>query len=207
MSTAIITDGAKLNTRITSTLKTYASVGVRIHVEFISALWHAATHGNPFYLNRLYAALRTNDKQAAKLFIRRAHAIVGLEGENPDGLDHEIVLAAIEKGSVVKAEKEVYSLIEGNMPQRELLAKLCVERFIDPDGETDKMLLDRNNFAEVKTLGDTQALDQLIKLANQIAEGDTDKRKVAVTDPVKDFLSFIKDKAETMKSQLSLAQG
>lgn len=204
----IITDGAKLNTRINSTLKTYASVGARIHVEFISALWHAATNGNPFYLNRLYAALRSNDQQAAKLFIRRAHAIVGLEGENPDGLSSEVIQAATEKGEVVKLTKGEFTVVSGHTsPAAQMLAKLCIDRFVSPDGETDKMLLDRNNFAEVKTLGDTQVLENLIKLANQIEAGDTDTRKVSVSGPIKDFLSFIKDKAEVLKGSTTLSAG
>lgn len=204
----IITDGAALNTRITATIKMYSSAGAHIHVDFVSALWHAAKHGNPFYLNRVYAALRPNDQQAAKLYIKRAHAIVGLEGENPDGLDAEVIKAAVDAGAVVKLEKDEFDVIAGhNTKQAQLLAALCIERFIDPDGETDHKLLDRNNFAEIKTLGDVQVLDNLIKLAKQIDDGNTDTRKVTVTDAVKGWLQEIRDKAEALKGQVTLSEG
>lgn len=205
----IIKDGAALNKRINYTLKTYASVGLRIHVEIVSALWHAAAFGNPFYLNRIYSALRSNDQTAVKLFIRRAHVIVGLEGADPAGLPSEVIQAAAEKGAVVKLTKEEFSIVNGhNTPQAQTLAALCVDRFINPDGKTDKNVLDRNNFAEVKVLGDNEALAQIIKLASSFEES-TDTRKVNISKTLADFFAEIKDKATTMKNLTaeSLAKG
>lgn len=207
MSEKIINDGAALGKRINQTLKMYASAGNRIHTDFVSALWHVAKHGNAFYLNRIYSALRSNDQQAARLYLRRAAAIVGLEGANPDGLDAEIIKAAVEKGSVVKITKDEIVVVNGHTSeQAKMLAVLCEERFINPDGETDKRLLDRNNFAEIKTLGDTQVLENLLRIVKQVEDGSTDNRTVQVSQFVTDFLKEIRDKAEVIKSQLSLAE-
>ena len=207
MSIEIITDGEKLGKYVAESTKMYATAGNRIHIALVSALWFAAKHGYVQYLNQVYQALRSNDKTAVKLYIRRAHAIVGLEGENPDGLDSAIILAAVEAGTVLKLTKDEFSVVAGhNTKQAQALAKLCEERFIDPDGEVDHKVLERNNFAEVKTLGDGEALAQLIKLAKSF-EDSTDTRKVTVTNPVKEFLASIKDKAEAMAGQLSLSNG
>lgn len=205
---SVVTDGALLNKRINETAKMYLAAGRRIHVDFVSALWYVAAHGNAFYLNRIYALLRTNDKQAAKLYIRRAAAVVGLEGENPDGLPAEVIKAAVEAGSVVKLEKDEFSVVAGNnTKQAQMLRELCETRFIEPDGKNDFMLLDRNNFAEVKTLGDNEAFKQLAKLVKSLEEGDTDNRKVSVTEPVLKFFQRVRDEMEVLKNQVTLNEG
>jgi hypothetical protein len=203
----IIKDGAALNKRMNSTLKTYASVGARIHVEVVSALWHAATNGNPFYINRIYSELRSNDQTAVKLYIRRISAIVGLDGADPEGLPSETVIAAVEQGGILTLKKGEFIVTKGHTtPQAKAWADLTENRFLNPDGETDRAVLDRNNFAEVKTLGDDAVLDQLMKLVSS-TETETDTRKVAITAPVRDFLLSLKDKAEVLRNQLSLSQG
>lgn len=205
MTNKIITDAAALGKSITSTLKTYASVGTRLHVLVVSALYHAAKHGDPIHLNRIYAGLRTNDQTAVRMYIRRAHAIIGMDGASIDGLDTEVLQAAVEAGTVLAFHKGEFSVVAGATEPRKVLVDLCESRFINPDGETDRMVFDRNNFSEVKTLGDQQVLDQLIKLADSLTP--TEKRKVNVSEPIKTFLAAIKDKAEAYKTQGTLAQG
>lgn len=205
MTNKLITNTTELGKSITSALKTYASVGLRLHVLTISALHHAAVHGDPIYINRIYAGLRTNDQTALRMFIRRSHAIVGLDGGAVDGLDSDVLNAAIEAGTVLTFTKGEFSVAPGATEARKVFAELCSKRFLNPDGETDRHIFDRNNLSEVKTLGDTQVLDQLIKLADSLTP--TEKRKVNVSDSVRAFLASIKDKAEAYKTQGTLAQG
>lgn len=204
---SIITDGSALGKRIQSTVKMYLSAGARIHLDVVSAIWHAAKHGNPHYLNTIFPALRPNDAAAVKLYIRRAHALVGLEGEEPNGKDMEVIQAAIEAGSVLELNKGVFKVVAGhNTKQAAMLAELCETRFINPDGEIDKHVLDRNNVQQVTELGDADVLKRMITLANSI-EGDTDRRRVKVSDPVRKFIEQMRDKAEALKGQVTLSAG
>lgn len=211
----LIQDGKKLNAYIDATLKTYTNVGARVHLAVASALFLAASTGQNGFLNRIYPALRSNDQQAMKLFIRRAHAINGLvlgggdfKTVTPDGLPSEVVVAAVATGSVVDLVKGEFIVTKGHTSdEAKALANLVINRLAKPDGDIDKAVLDRNNFAEVKTLGDTQVLDALIKLAKEVEGGTTDKKNVAVSDHITKFLKGIKDSAETMKQQLTLAKG
>lgn len=212
--TTIISDGKKLSAYIQSTLKGYKTYGARVHIAVVSALAFAAATGQNAMLNQVYEGLRSNDQTAMKLFIRRAHVINGmvLGGADflkatPDGLEAEVIVGFASVGAVVELSKGQFSVVRGhNTPEAAGLAKLLHERLINPDGEIDRQVLDRNNFAEVKTLGDTQVLEQLIKLATSI-ESDSDTKRVAVTKPIRDFLLSLKDKAETMLGQTTLSQG
>lgn len=213
--TKLITDTAKLTAYITSTMKTYKSNGERVHVAFVSALYHAATTGQNALLNRVYSQLRSNDQSAVKLFVRRAHIINGmiLAGANdpakatPEGLETEALVALHLQGQVLDIVKGEFVVTNGHTSaQAKGLAKLCTDRFAEPDGEIDRLILDRNNFAEVKTLGDAQVLEQLIKLAKSI-EGSTETKRVNVSQNIIDMMTGLKDKAETMLGQLTLAKG
>lgn len=210
----IIQDGKKLNAYIDSALKTYKTVGGKIHVAVASALFLAANTGQNAYLNKIYPALRSNDQQAMKLFIRRAQIINGLvlagadfATATPDGLPSDEVVAAAAAGQVVDLVKGEFLVVKGHTSdEAKGLANLVINRLVNPDGEVDKAVLERNNFAEVKTLGDNQVLDQLIKLAKEATSGSTDRKTVAVSKHIQDFLVKIKDNAEVMKQQLSLAK-
>src|SRR5690606_6002429 len=107
-----IQDGKRINSYITAAHKVYTTAGARSHLAVVSALFLAASTGQNAYLNRIYPALRSNDQQAMKLFIRRAHAINGLvlagadfKTATPDGLASEDVIAAVAAGSVVDMVK------------------------------------------------------------------------------------------------------
>lgn len=199
---SIITDAKKAAAYVTSAVNVYAKSGRMIHVAFVTAMWHAATHGNPALLNRVYHALRTNDAQAAKLYVRRAHIIIGLEGENPEGQDSLIIQAAADRGAVFALNKGEWSVIPERPAQRAALVKLCEERFIVPDLERDQFFMERNNFAEVQTIGDTQALDAVLKAITNNLE-TTDKRKIDLSDPIKKLLTGLKDRLTSVKAQVA----
>lgn len=209
----IIKDKSKLSKYVTETLAQYISVGDRVHVAFISSLYHAATTGYVETLNTLIAGLRSNDQTALKMYVRRAAAIVGLGGENPDGKDSEVVIAAVEAGGIlgVKTKNGVPSfyILEGrghNSEPAKALAKLCVSRFIDPKEENgDRKVLERNNFAEVKTLGDMDILKAVAKALNSV-NSTSETKKVHVSQQTAAFLEELRGKVEVRMNQLSLAK-
>ena len=201
----IITETKSLRESIARTLKTYTSVGARIHEQAVSAIWHGCKHGNPVLLNQLFVGLRPNDQQALRMYLNRAQIINGLEGGSPEGRSAEENQAAMLKGAVFGFSKGEFTIISGHTSeQAKSLLTLCEKRFINPNGKTDRKVLDRNNFAEVKTLGDTDILQQIVKIGKQL-EGDTDTRKIAVSPSVRKMVEDMASKAESTLEQLALA--
>lgn len=203
----LIQDGKKLNSYIDASLKVYKTAGARIHLAIVSALFLAAATGQNAYLNRIYPALRSNDQQAMKLFIRRAQIINGMilggagAMATPEGLSSEEVVAFAAAGEVVQLVKGEFIVVKGHTTdEAKSLASLVINRLAKPDGEVDKAVLERNNFAEVKTLGDTQVLDALLKLAKEVEAGSTDKKTVKVSNPIAKLLARIKNEAEAIKA-------
>lgn len=203
--TSIITDKTKLSAHIKRALSTYAKVGDAIHVAVVSALHHAAKYGDPQYLTAIYSGLRSNDQTAMKMYLRRVSAIVGLEGENPDGQESEVVIAAVAAGGIVTLEKGEFVITQGHTSvAAKSTVALCESRLIKPDGKVDRKVLDRNNFAEVKTLGDAEVLDRILKLVADLNK-ESDTKKVSVSDPVRKLVEDFGAKAQSYKNQNSLA--
>lgn len=209
----IIADTEKLASHVTLTLKQYVTVGEKLHVAVISAIWHACKHGNPAILNRVYEGLRSNDQTALKLYVRRASAINGMALAKskfavPDGLPSEQVTEFVNAGTVLGFEKGLFTVANGHTSaQAKQMLALCEERFINPDGENDRMVFDRNNFAEVKTLGDVEVLSAIEKQVKAALGADTDTKKHVLTGGTKTFLQSIMDMIDTRKGQLTLNEG
>lgn len=208
VSANIIQDAKKLGEFIDSTLTDYKSVRVRLHVAIISAIWHTAKHGNPALLQRVYDGLAANDQAAVKLFLRRISAIVGLNDpktavsklEEPDMKEHEVILAAINRGKLVDFKQGSFVVVNGHTSdQAKMFAALMSDRFINPDGKRDHMVLERDNFAETRTLGDAQVIDQLLRSAKQVLAPPTNgRRQVHMSDALTKLVTGFKDKLEAM---------
>jgi hypothetical protein len=201
----IIKDQAKLKKHIQVTLNDYHSAGRRIHIAVVSAFYHAAAYGDPSMLNFVTNGLRSNDQGAVTLFVRRAAAIVGLDGKDPDGMSRELIQAAVEKGGILGRKGGEFFVTKGHTSdEAKLTAKFCEARWINPDGKADKFILDRNNFTETSVIGDSDMLKSIIALAKRL-DSDSDTRKVTVSPAVAKFFNDMKDKAEVMLGQTSLA--
>lgn len=193
----LIIGASDLKSHIIATLQQYTSNGQAIHQAVVSALYHAAVHGDPSLLNVCYGGLRTNDQQAVKLWIRRAFIVNGLDGGSPEGLAQELIVKACQAGEILSLVKGKFAIVAGpNHPQSKTLAALCAKRFIKPDGTIDRGVLQRNNFAEVKTLGDVEVLEKVRSLKKYLK--DTDKQKVNLTPATVDFINHIALKADQM---------
>lgn len=199
---ARIIEAGKLSAYITSTLKQYATAGLKIHVAVVSAMHVAATSGNPGLLNRIYHGLRTNDQQAVKLYVRRTNILVGTDGKDFDGWTTEQINEAHANGAVLTFKAGEFAIVEGRghtTDQAKSMAVLCSKRLINPDGKIDRRVLDRNNFAEVKTLTDSDILKAVIKAAK--AE-PSEKRNVNVSPSVRKMLDDIVSRSESTLEQI-----
>lgn len=67
----------KIKSFIKNTIKSYQTVGFKLHAAACMAFYHAAEHGDPVYLNQLYAGLRVNDQTALRVWSGK-HATVDL---------------------------------------------------------------------------------------------------------------------------------
>lgn len=203
----LITDGKLLDKEITATGTLYASAHKRLHAAAVSAIAFAARTGQVGPLNRLYGFLKTNDQSALTAYIRRAHAIVGLEGDIPDGKEKAVVQAAIEAGAVFGFADKQFTIKRGHTTaEAKALTKLCADRFINPDGKRDREVFDRNVLSEIAVLNDQDALSRLVKLGKEITSGNTDRRTIKVSDKVARFIGDAAGKAEVMLNQLSLTE-
>jgi hypothetical protein len=201
----IIKDASKLNQYISATLKAYGEAGRKAHIAVISCLWHVSTHGDVRPLNAFFAGLRTNDQQAVRLYVRRCQIINGLGGKDINkAMPSDVLNSAAEAGAILSFSKSEFHVVKNpNTDQAKIMVGLCETRFINPDGKKDMYVLDRNNFAEVATIGDTDLLKRVKALKTQLTTTDT--RDVHVSDKVRDLIVDFADKAEAMLSQFNLA--
>lgn len=220
MSHTIVKGKAALVTSVAKALASYTEAGVLVHVAAVSTIFHAAKHGDCELLNRLHNGLRPNDQAALKLYVRRAHILLGLieakaikpnEGipSGDDALPSEVIQSAHELGQVLdfKSKEYVIAEVDGEKrghtsKQAKALAAICEKRFINPDGVIDLPVLTRDNVTEVKTLGDAEALKALLRAVKSI-EANSKTRQVSVSDRVAKMFARIKNEAETMANVLS----
>lgn len=206
----LITDGAKLQEFVTSTIKAYGKVQVDLHVAVISAIAAVCRHGNPAELNRIYDALNSNDQTALKLYVRRITVANGLSmaghpKEAIDGIPSEVAAEMLTKGSVIGFSKGAFAVVNGHTSEQAIrMLDLCEQRFINPDGETDRYVFERNNFAEIKTFGDEETLKRIVKIIKE-TEGSSDTKVFNLTEGTKKYLTELKDAIGQRLSQLSLA--
>lgn len=191
----IILTAATLTKNIKAALSTYKSIGDKIHVLTVSCLYHSATTGDTTPLNMLYEGLRSNDQQALKLYVRRTQVITGLDGADPEGLPSETILAALSRSAILDMQKNKFTIREGRghtSAEASAYADILASRFYVPDGKVDKRVLDRNNFAEVKTLGDDEAL-KLVLTALKKATTSSDKQTVSISPSLMAKLTKIQE--------------
>lgn len=199
---AIIQDSGKLSAFIARTLTDYHKIGHALHVAAVSAIWHAAKTGNPVLLNRLYHGLRSNDGTALRAYIRRAAIIVGLNGEVPEGItDQSVIQAAFDAGKFLDFKQQEFIVTNGHTSdQAKATVTLCEQFLLNPDGKVHKRFMDRNNFAELSTLGDSQVLSQLEATMTRLLDSKSETRKVKLSAKVRTFIEGLRDRIETQKN-------
>lgn len=205
---SVIRDKTKLADFIDATLNLYHDVGDRLHVAVVSCLWHVATHGNPALLNKLFAGLRVNDQNTVRLYVRRAAIYIGLNGESPNGLEREVIQAAFVAGQVLDMKNKQFFVVRGHTsPEAKALAALCEGRLINPDGDEDKKVFERNNITEHQTLGDEDVLKNLLRTVDQALKDSTERKTIDVSPAVRKFFEELKTEATAFFNKVTLDKG
>lgn len=200
----MIIDSKKLNLEATAVLKTYQSNGLRLHVLACSALYNAAMEGggNPAVLNRVYQALRSNDKTALRNFIRRLHIAVGLKKDHvPDGLDTEVIKEAAKLGTVFTFDSKDggrFKVKGDNLENRAAFCELLQGHALNPDGKNWFRFLEMNNFAEMKRFGDDDILKELKRLASKES---SETMEVNISPTMRAFLAETAARAEELAAK------
>jgi hypothetical protein len=210
-------DSKKASAFIDETLSLYAEVGERLHVAACVAAWHTFTHRNPALLNRLFAALRSNDQQALKLWLRRVQVTNGLiilglikpDAAIPtkdDGgpLSAEVIEEAEQAGTALGFENKQFAILSDTTAASNAAADLVAARWFEPDGKRDVKVFVRSNIAEVVTFADVDALQAVMRA---VTPKSTGRREVVLSNKVGDLLTKIRDMVEpTLKQYKSMAE-
>jgi hypothetical protein len=203
-------DPKKASAYVDETLSLYADVGERIHNAAVITAWHAVTHRNPALFNRFHAALRSNDQQALKLWVRRVqvtnglilHGLIDASAQIPTKdtggpLSGDTIDMAEETGSVLKFENKQFVIVANTVDAGKALAHLIEARWFQPQGEDTKVFV-RSNIAEVNTFADADALAAVLRAANPKSTG---RRDVVLNDKTTGLLQKIRDMVEPMLKQ------
>lgn len=194
---------------VAEAVKAYQSSGEKMHIAIVSALYNQATSGDTTLINTIHSGLRSNDKQALRLFIRRASIVNGLiltnAPQNVDVLDTETMQAMLKIGAVVSFSKDKFTTIQNpSTAAAKSFAILLEKRLLNPDGEIDKMVFERNNFAEHKLLGDADVIKSLLKTTNEALDNVADNKTYALSEAIRNRLQKIKTMLEVNLNQASL---
>lgn len=197
---------------VSSAIEEYKSSGEKMHVAIISALYNTAVSGDVTLLNRINENLRSNDQSALRLYIRRVSIANGLSMTGGPAKIEVLDTASMEKmlktGGILGFSKKKFTCIQNpSTDAAKNFAKLCETRFLNPDGETDKMVFERNNFAEHKTLGDADVLKAVLKPINEALNNSSDNKTFAISEAIQKRLQQIKDMLDINHKQATLNEG
>jgi hypothetical protein len=191
MEFKIVREAAALNNLVTKVIKAGQSYREQLHIAVVSALYHAAEHGQTAPLGRLYDSLTSNDQTALRgSYIRRIHAACGgldwADYINPeDGknlpVPAEILASAQEAGSwLTYSEKNGFAVKQQVQPARDAFKKLAEEKLINPEPEKGwTFFYSRNNLSEIQQFGNKQVLQALTALVNN-ASGKSERKTADV---------------------------
>ncbi len=205
---------------VDETLSLYAEVGERLHNAAVITFWHAVTHRNPALFNRFHAALRSNDQQALKLWVRRVqvtnglilHGLIAADAQIPTKdtggpLNGATIGEAEETGTVLKFENKQFVIVPNTVDAGKALAHLVSARWFTPNGDDVKVFV-RSNIAEVNTFADIDALNAVMRTLEPKSTG---RRDVVLSEKTTSLLAKIKGMVQPMldqmKSQDELANG
>lgn len=205
---------------IDETLSLYAEVGERLHNSAVIAFWHAVTHRNPALFNRFHAALRSNDQQALKLWVRRVqvtnglilHGLIGAFDQIPTKdtggpLPGGQIAEAEETGAVLKFENKQFVIVPGTVDSGKALAHLVASRWFQPSGEDQKVFV-RSNISEINVFPDEAVLAAVLRTLDPKSTG---RREVKMTRKTQELLSKIRDMVQPVydqfKTQADLSNG
>ena len=200
----LIKDTKALNKEVSSVLSIYTSSGNRLHTAVCAAMHNAFVGGNPVILSRIFRGLRSNDQVALRQYIRRFHIAVGFgDTAIPGKLDQEVYTSYADLGAVLSfsAKDKGFAMAKDwNKNQKTALA--FIEK-VEACPEGWLKVFERNNFQDVKTIGDAEVL-AAIKTLHKNATEETDRRKLAVSPAVKAMLAKFASMAESMEGQTEL---
>jgi hypothetical protein len=164
----------------------YSKTQTAAHDMAVQVIGHAATHGNPVLLNEFFSILNTNDKDAFRLYMRRIAAVVG----GWDGVttkSQEEMEQFKERGAFVTFKKGEFLVLRNDEHVHAKTAKAGTIKLLPelqtPDGKVFRRFLDRNNFSEIKLVGDENIRQQLAKMI-KAAKGDKKNTEAKVSPAI-----------------------
>lgn len=196
-TTSITRDAAELNKLITKAVKAHKTSNEAVQDAFVSAVLHAAVHGQPKPLNTLFAGLTTNYQTAArqtldKVTAQAAHD-AGIEKDEARWIKFSTKTSAFEivSGKNDLRQKTVVPIVE------KILAVYDDENVRWFDNQIVRRFFDRNTIAAMmEGLKDADILKAIRKVyKDAMGEGT---RPSAVSDKLKKALKKDVEEIERM---------
>jgi hypothetical protein len=187
---ALVLDVKDLNKLVTLVINQGRTYRNNLHIAWVSCVVHAAVHGindREHPINRLYDdGMSTNDRSAARNYIRRVHAAIGgidwseYSDENP--VPAEILKSAAEAGQFLGySEKRGFFVHKDKSDIREKFVKSELPELMlkAEEGSGWIRFFDRNNMAELNVYGASNVLKDIQAVVTKASE-DTERRETHV---------------------------
>lgn len=203
MSTfTIIRDKQKLNNGLTQLKKLQDKYHAQLHVMAVSVLVFANENGRCEPLNRFYSMLSANNQTALKNYIRRFQ-----EKKEADGKVVKTELAFVkfiptEKLFAIDTSTPTTNRGYKGTPFAEHAEKVL----INPDGKNSKPFWEQDNMKDLQLFDDKNIVDGLARMLSTITNGDTENRKVMVSDEYTALLQEAVNKANALKDKLKVEE-
>lgn len=207
----IIRESAELNRVITKAIAARATYRDLLHTAVSSAIWHAAEHGDPSYLNRIYPAMESNDQAALRMQIGLVHLFFGLNlefgKELPEVMEPEERKAALRLGAILEVNQGKWRVLnkmdKPNAPElRKKLASFAVEVIDKGEHKNFKRFYEVDNIRTKTYFEDTQVIRRVIATFNAANRKSTDSRVVNVSPKLKGILEKFKDTLESFANNI-----
>lgn len=178
-----------------------------MHVACVSAIFHAAEHGQVAPLNAFYLGLNVNDRMSVKQYLRRTQMRRTVEKPlNPDGSGTWLTFES-EKNTDERLLLGSFSVNTKKMDERKKWMALATDKLIacpaKPEGTPEWVrFYQRENIAEaiaLRTFTDANVVALIKGIVKRIKDGDTDTTKVVVSDRM---LKFVEGMEETALATL-----
>lgn len=209
MTIAIIRDsdpakaGKKLNELVSKTISSGKAYHKLLDEAAINVVYHAAVFGQCQPMTTLYNSLTSNTQQAFKQFVRRINIYIGIgEPHITDGKSKDELNAAAELGKVFGFADKSFNVVsvktDAKAKEKRTAAAQLMDLFADANEDPRyTSFFKRNNFQDIRNIGDAQALEQLKRvLANANKESEEGKVKNTVSPKMKEAIEHAITTAE-----------
>lgn len=193
----IIRESNKLNQAISKWAVLGAKYHDATHDVVCSALWHAAEHGDPVHINRVYEIMTPDQQVTLRTMVQKVHLYFGLDGKMPEGpIEPEAKRAAMDAGKILDVNAGEWRVLnvrdKSTAPQLRKQLTLFVTEVLDEGKNVHFPKFSRvNTIKTIAYVGDKQVLDRIMSAIDLAVKDSTDTRKIQISPRLKKELAIV----------------